>query len=220
MKAYTITLMDFRPSWDLGERCIASAAEHGIRAEHFDAVTPADDPVALMAARQFPVSGDGGWPHPFASSVPYSRWLPVLSCFLSHAGLWLRCVARDEPLLIMEHDALVTAPLPELPTDGPLACNVAKPSFGEFDTPPDGHGPLVSKPYFGGAHGYIVNPTGAAKLIAAAQQSTAPTDVFLSTERFPWLTEYHPWPIVCDDSFSTIQLERGCRAKHQDVKPC
>ena len=41
-----------------------------------------------------------------------------------------------------------------------------------------------------------------------------PTDVFLNIESFPWLEEYYPWPVKADDSFTTIQNEFGCYAKH------
>jgi hypothetical protein len=35
---------------------------------------------------------------------------------------------------------------------------------------------------------------------------------------FPWLEEYYPWPVVVDDSFSTIQNQQGCLAKHNYAK--
>ena len=40
------------------------------------------------------------------------------------------------------------------------------------------------------------------------------TDIYLKKDNFPWLTEYYPWPVMADDSFSCIQLDEGCKAKH------
>jgi len=33
-------------------------------------------------------------------------------------------------------------------------------------------------------------------------------------DTFPWLQEYYPFVARADDSFTTIQVERGCLAKH------
>ena len=45
-----------------------------------------------------------------------------------------------------------------------------------------------------------------------------PTDVFLNRNTFPFLEEYFPWPVEAKDSFTTIQSERGCTAKHNKVE--
>lgn len=42
----------------------------------------------------------------------------------------------------------------------------------------------------------------------------ASTDVFLSINNFPTLQEYYPWPVEAKDSFTTIQRQAGCLAKH------
>ena len=93
--------------------------------------------------------------------------------------------------------------------------NMGKPSYGNYNTPTTlGVQPLVHKPYFGGAHAYIVSPDGAKLLIEKAKTDAGPTDVFLNVHNFPWLQEYYPWPIEADDEFTTIQKVQGCIAKH------
>ena len=93
--------------------------------------------------------------------------------------------------------------------------NMAKPSYGNYNTPTTlGVQPLVHKPYFGGAHAYIVSPDGAKLLIEKAKTDAGPTDVFLNVHNFPWLQEYYPWIAEAKDSFTTIQKEKGCLAKH------
>ena len=75
-------------------------------------------------------------------------------------------------------------------------------------------GPLIHKRYFGGAHAYMVAPEGAKLLIEKAKTDAGPTDVFLNIHNFPWLQEYYPWIAEAKDSFTTIQKEKGCLAKH------
>ena len=76
-----------------------------------------------------------------------------------------------------------------------------------------GSGPLVQKRYFGGAHGYIVSPSGAKELLKKAETNAGPTDTFLNLDNFPFLQEHNPWLVEARDTFTTIQNERGCRAK-------
>ena len=47
-----------------------------------------------------------------------------------------------------------------------------------------------------------------------AVTSSEPTDIFLSNKNFDFLEEYYPWPVHVRDTFTTIQKEKGCVAKH------
>ena len=60
----------------------------------------------------------------------------------------------------------------------------------------------------------MLNPIGAKLLMKEAQRFARPTDVFLNINSFPWLQEYYPWIAEARDSFTTIQKEKGCLAKH------
>ena len=73
---------------------------------------------------------------------------------------------------------------------------------------------LVQKQYFGGAHGYMINPKGAKAFIKKAMIDAAPADVFINLNNFSWLQEYYPWVCMAVDSFTTIQRNDGCLAKH------
>jgi GR25 family glycosyltransferase involved in LPS biosynthesis len=73
---------------------------------------------------------------------------------------------------------------------------------------------LVSKPYFPGAHAYMLKPAGAKAFIAKAHEKPLPTDIFINKVNFPWLEEYYPWPVEARDTFTTIQKVEGCLAKH------
>ena len=75
---------------------------------------------------------------------------------------------------------------------------------------------LFSKPggYLPGTHAYVVTPQAAAKLLEYSKIKPAPADLFLNKNAFPWIKEYYPWPIEADDTFTTVQNENGCLAKH------
>ena len=50
---------------------------------------------------------------------------------------------------------------------------MGKPSYGNYNTPRSfGAQPLVHKPYFGGAHAYMVAPAGAKLLIEKANSAS------------------------------------------------
>lgn len=86
-------------------------------------------------------------------------------CWLSHYALWNRCITTDTPIIVMEHDAVVTGTWPEnLDIDSRLVklysnaeCKV-NPTYGRWSK---------------GAHAYTVTPTQAHRLIEHAQDAGA-----------------------------------------------
>lgn len=206
MKAYVIAIESFDKSVQAAKRCIKSAAKYGIEVEMWKATTPADKPKKILEAAGIPIA-------PF--NEVYSRTQNCMAAFCSHMSLWQHSIDIDEPVIIFEHDAVMTGTLPEdLKFD--KALTFSKPSYGKYNTPLTmGVQPLIQKRYFGGAHGYIVSPEGAREIIEGAKTNPASTDVFLNTDNFPWLEELYPWVCIASDSFTTIQVEAGCQAKHR-----
>ena len=92
--------------------------------------------------------------------------------------------------------------------------NASIKNFLSFPPLQFGVNPLTHKQYFGGAHGYMMSPGGATELIEMAKIAPGPTDTFLNLDNFPFLQEYYPWLVEAKDSFTTIQNENGCKAKH------
>ena len=122
-------------------------------------------------------------------------------------------VKFNEPTIIFEHDAVIVNEIPSSFNFNKVM-TISKPSYGKFNIPSFlGSGPLVQKRYFGGAHGYVISPTGAKELLKKAETNAGPTDTFLNLDNFPFLQEHNPWLVVAKDTFTTIQNERGCRAK-------
>jgi CRISPR-associated protein Cas8b1/Cst1 subtype I-B len=210
MKAYVITIMDNHLSNKAADRCIASAKRYGITVEKFPAVTPRDANFdSLIKEKKLVVSN-------FESG--HSRKENALACFLSHLSLWEKAVEDKEDIMILEHDAVFISRIPSLFGFNKVV-TIGQPSYGKYYTPMTlGTQPLAQKEYFKGAHSYIVRPSGAKELLAKVADYSRPTDVYLNILNFDFLEEYYPWPVKVDDSFTTIQMQQGCVAKHNYEK--
>ena len=206
MKAYVITMMNNPESVHFANRCIAAAPKLNI--QYFNAITPDDDTIKILNENNIEDLNN------FKIDQKYSRMERCIAAFLSHLHCWKKSVEYNQNVIIFEHDAIVTGNIPTNLNFNKVI-TLAKPSYGSYNTPTYlGVGPLTQKPYFGGAHGYMVSPKGAKDLLKKAETDAGPTDVFLHLNNFPFLQEYYPWIVEAKDSFTTIQNEKGCRAKH------
>lgn len=205
MQAYVITVMDNDKSVEAAKRCIKSAEKFNVECHHFAATTPKDD-----IKKKFEAEGI----NPKRFDEQYSRLENCMSAFFSHYSLWKKCIEMGQQITIFEHDAVVVDRIPDF-IDFKGAVNLGKPSYGNFKTPKKmGVSTLTSKEYFPGAHAYRITSSAAKILVAHAKENAEPTDVFLRKENFAWLEEYYPWPVECQDYFTTIQHTKGCLAKH------
>lgn len=204
MKAYIVTLWHMDESVRVAERASDSADKHGLVPE-FWAGVPREDAAKEMLAEGLKLgSFDQSW----------SRTDAAMGNFVAQYRLWQH-IAHTEPALILEHDAVVVAPIPELKGHGDII-TLGKPSFGKLRHQREpGFYPLFSSgDKIPGAHGYYLTPAGATALISMAKRKGAiPVDKFICPQRFA-ITEYYPWPIEAHDSFTTIQREKGCLSKH------
>lgn len=204
MKGYVITIETLEQSVQCAERCIKSASRNGFTVAMFAASTPADNPLDHLAREGVGTEG---------FKEVYSRFHNCVAAFTSHYRLWQKSVEENETLMILEHDAYFLDQIPDVPFSNILS--FGRPSYGKFVTPSIiGKNKLISKQYLPGAHSYAVTPAGAAQLIAQAKVCAKPTDVFICNTNFDNIEEYYPWPVEVRDSFTTIQKERGCLAKH------
>lgn len=207
MKSYVITIKDIPQSVQCATRCQKSmVSTGGLECAQFPAITPRNTDIYAMC------KDEGIDPNGFDEI--YSRKDSCIAAFLSHYNLWKLAKKSDEPILILEHDAVAVMNInTQMQFD--KCITISKPSYGKFKTPNFlGQQGLQQKQYFGGAHGYIVNAKGASELIAQAKIKAKPTDLFLDIRTFPWLQEHYPWKIEVNDSFTTIQKNTGCLAKH------
>ena len=204
MKAYVITIRGNINSVQSANKCIDSGKLHGLKIEKFSAITPADNPVELLKTRGI---------SPIQFDEKYSRNENCIAAFLSHYALWEACSKGTENFVIFEHDAIMVDRIP--PALPNYVMNLGHPSYGKWNTPAQlGINPLTTKRYFPGAHAYMVTPQGGRLLVENAPMYAKPTDVYLNIDTFPWLQEWYPFIAEARDTFTTIQVEAGCRAKH------
>lgn len=206
MKAFVITLAEVPESQAAAERCIASGAKFGLTIEK--------RPGVWRDGARLQMEAEGLWLAEFDES--YSNVDAVIGNFVAQYRVWQEISRGIEPAVIMEHDAVVVAEMPNvLEVTGII--NLGRPSFGKVPTGKrKGFYPLFSRGNkIPGAHGYYLSPAWAANLVSAAKRKgVMPVDLFISPQRFPGILEYFPWPIEAHDTFTTIQKVRGCESKH------
>lgn len=119
MKAFVITLPGKEvESQQAAQRCIDSIDNTNTKLQPFifDATIPSSIPEGMKEV--FGRQVNWTWPknasedgYDLATGL-YKRhykakdYLKVVSCSVSHARLWKKCVDADEPIVILEHDAL------------------------------------------------------------------------------------------------------------------
>lgn len=112
-----------------------------------------------------------------------------LGCFLSHHGLWREVAAGQEPLLILEDDAILSrqlaSSLPHLAAfDRAEFLNLEsfeRRRFVAREALDLGDGLAVRRVFRdkSGSAAYLLWPAGARKLLARAERGAAPVDAFL-----------------------------------------
>jgi hypothetical protein len=153
--------------------CVQSLEQHGWQYKIFPAIDGSKVTETDWNRIGVVMSTDGKMP----------RRLGAQGCWLSHFALWKQCVDTNKPVVILEHDALVTAPWPE-------DLNIDKQLVKLFSTAECKINPAFGR-WSKGAHAYTVTPAQAQTLIADAQQRGAQAvDKHLGDLVLSW-TFYH-----------------------------
>ena len=212
MKAYVITLRGNDYSERVAQRCIDSA---NIPVERRVAVS-ADDAIELHGLGLKWTWGDGykGMQHKPYGGNNDAR----IGCFLSHYLLWHYCSISDEPLLILEHDAVFVRDFVPFEFDSICMINDPKgatprgdwwseqmvrrgpgvwPKTKVFDdTRPDG---------LAGNSAYVIKPRAAAWLINIVDEVGAwPNDAIMCRQLVDGLEEHYPFITEVQAERSTI----------------
>jgi hypothetical protein len=107
-------------------------------------------------------------------------------CFLSHFILWNRCIELDVPIVILEDDAFVLAPLNEIGTDQDLL---------KLHHPRRSHQSSKLGTWAPGAFAYWLSPVGAKKLVGFAKvNGPGHADKLIGSNILNW--DYLTPPIV------------------------
>uniref|UniRef100_UPI003F6A2B05 glycosyltransferase family 25 protein n=1 Tax=Winogradskyella sp. TaxID=1883156 RepID=UPI003F6A2B05 len=115
MKAYIITLSQLPMSVTAADRCIKSS---NIPVEKFEAINP-DNAEKLL--RDYGIQWNYPWKgeefdikaglkkNAYNTANPLKR----VACFLSHYTLWKKSIELNEPIMVLEHDAIFMKPFDE-----------------------------------------------------------------------------------------------------------
>ena len=220
MKAFCIILRDHPYSEAVGARCIESAVRVGLEVSAFPAVGP-DQAQQVMAAHGLAWTWNEGGECPITGlkQHPYGGGLARVGCAMSHFLLWRHCVALDEPILILEHDAVFLRPWPEFEFRG--LCQVNDPTGAtrrgkwwaeemQFRGPgvfpatwvtdrlqriPDG---------IAGNSAYVIKPFAARHLIDLYRRlGVWPNDATMCKQLLPYLEELFPFVTKVEQAQST-----------------
>jgi GR25 family glycosyltransferase involved in LPS biosynthesis len=172
MKAFVMRKKDDELSERLSDECVASGKKFGIDIEKFDGIYSDHD--AILAR-------EGLFPLPSAIKKLRNGYK---GCFLSHYLVWKKAIEFNEPILVLEHDAVILRPLPEnilsmfdtllvldrfsreenyeelLTTEFPLKIH-----RHERLLKVDNLDKQVNRTHIRGAHGVLIKPKGATHLI-------------------------------------------------------
>lgn len=209
MKGYVGTVFEIPESVKMAERCVETGKQFGVDVEIIQATyrDNVDEELKKLGLKR----------SKFDTS--YSNADAVVANFCTQYRTWMEIFYSREPGIVLEHDAVFTADIPEIVSNAKAdIINLGKPSYGNFrKATQTGIFPMFSKPggYIPGAHGYYISVAGANQLIEKARSfGAAPCDLFLCKTNFPSIAEIYPWVIEAHDEFTTIQVEKGCIAKH------
>jgi glycosyl transferase family 25 len=219
MQAFVITLTQIPESAAASNLAIASATKFGLKAQVFDAITRDKAPIALKKDNLECRS----------ESNNHGDFLAVMGCFMSHFTLWKKCIELNEPIIILEHDAIVYSEIPLDLLTGTICTNIGKPSYGRKKKPKLNLLNKVKNRIFGqrviqtlfskkcipGNHGYYLEPAGAKLLVEGAHKlKFCAADLFMNKQDFPFIKEIYPWAVTVETNFSTIQHDVGITRQH------
>lgn len=205
VNSYIITIYNNQRSVSASERCIKSTK---IPVKKFDAIT---EQHASKLMRDLGITWNYPWEgteNDFASGLTKTAYttanpLKRVACFLSHYLLWKKCAEQDEPILVLEHDAIFISPLDleELALSHPDIIGINDPR-GATRKSLEYHELIQKNPKkiqpvptiddlkipqgLAGNSAYIIKPTGAKKLLELVKEFGAwPNDALMCKQLIP-----------------------------------
>jgi hypothetical protein len=175
MQCYVITLFEHENSQRLLQDCVVSCRKWGWSAEPFPATLG-----SAVTAQDYISAGLYLNPN----TKIYQR-LGAQGCFFSHWRLWHKCREMNEPIVVLETDAIVQGPMPDMD----LSLGIVK--LHQDRGTKTGTTGTWSK----GSHAYALNPQQAAALIAGIRATEVkPSDKCIGTQFVPW--RHWDWNLV------------------------
>lgn len=185
IQAYIISLKNNKLSEEMTNRCIKSLQNVNMCYNIWDAFDGTNGQDIIVPEK--------------LRNKDYLSWIKLynghmslseISCFLSHFSLWIHCCTINEPIVILEHDAIMLKPYKfhrypnscyylgnELQVNNSYVYDWSYAGFTDC--------PMVSY-YMTGTHAYAIDPAAAKNLFTHAIKYgiTEPVDKFIRMDRF------------------------------------
>jgi glycosyl transferase family 25 len=146
-KVYLIVLEKHLPSEQLAKECLLSAKKFNWSIEVFSAIN--GNTITEQTWLDYGLKSSGHRP----ADLMYKG---AQGCFLSHWTLWHRCIDLNEPIIILEQDAVIEGYYPVIPdTDGIIKLH---PMYYSEESD-------ISGIWTSSTHAYYINPTTAKQVI-------------------------------------------------------
>lgn len=225
LKAFVITMINDHSSTVAARKCLQSIknTESQLDAYIQSATTPADLKYQLKAVGMS--LNDWSYPKsPAESRVDLKTGLKitgyrandytkVASCLISHVRLWDLCVDINQPIAILEHDALFTRQfkfehIKDHFSGGVLGLNAPqgatrRPHVYHEQVVKQNKSPVVDAPWIdskeipqgiAGNSAYIIKPAAAEQLMNKVKEiGMWPNDALMCKQLFPWLQQAYPY---------------------------
>lgn len=185
-RAYIITIKGNEISESMARRCLDSCNQIGQQAEIFQAF---DGTEKLNSEIIVPDHAVGKTWLSWVKLLNFTLSKAEICCFLSHFSLWCKCIEQDQPLVILEHDAVMLQRFDEHPainsivylgSNEMVASNVCYPFI-----PPQAQ-LCHNYRHILRTHAYSIDPQVAKNLVSKAIERGIYTavDVFMNINRF------------------------------------
>jgi Glycosyltransferase family 25 (LPS biosynthesis protein) len=181
-KAYIIRIKGNDNSESLAQRCAESCSNVGMKWSFWDAFNGINEEITPPESI-----------HPFMKMIKLTDHFLTrgeLACALSHISLWVKCVEDDTPLVVLEHDAIMTAKYTEHSLYNSISylgsTEQVNQGWKVLPTPP--HGTDGANFHFMcRAHAYSIDPAIAKNMLAYVLQHGVSTslDRMLRADIFP-----------------------------------
>lgn len=182
--AYIITVKGNPTSETLSARCAASCEQVGMPYKTFEAID------GTSGTLKVPLSLES------CSYLSWIKWIvPTLTitevaCVLSHFALWCRCIELDQPIVILEHDAIMVKAYKEYTGYNTImyfgSSEQAVGGWPVLSIPPHGsYGPNYH--FILRAHAYAIDPAIAKNMVAHVIKYgiREPLDFIMRADIFP-----------------------------------
>jgi len=181
-KAYIIRIKNHAESEEKAKRCADSCDLAGMAWEYWDAYNGVQDPIQPPAHHSGVLA--------MVKLTDHYMTRGEVACALSHISLWQKCVLDDEPIVILEHDAIMVQAYKQHAVFNSICYLGGNEQVNQgwqvLPTPPHAsEGPNYH--FICRAHAYAIDPSVAKNMLAHALKYgiNAPLDIMLRADIFP-----------------------------------